>query len=276
MYNAKNPLRIAILDLYEGQPNQGMRCLRNIVSEFGKVHELPIELREYDVRLKRTVPGLEADVYISSGGPGSPLDTEGSKWEEVYFSWFQGLLDWNSNPNNKPKKVFFICHSFQLICRFLKIAEVCKRRSTAFGIFPVHMLEAGTSEPVFSGLADPFYVVDSRDYQVIRPNQQRMEELGADILAIEKERPHVPLERAIMAIRFNSHMIGTQFHPEADAQGMSMYLRRDDKKQTIIANHGEEKWMSMIEHLEDPDKILLTYSTVLNNFLTDATGVLVN
>ncbi len=43
---------------------------------------------------------------------------------------------------------------------------------------------------------------------------------------------------------------------------MSMYLQREDKKKTVIAEHGEEKWRSMIEQLNDPDKILFTYSHV--------------
>nr|MCU0336148.1 GMP synthase [Chitinophagaceae bacterium] len=92
-------------------------------------------------------------------------------------------------------------------------------------------------------------------------------ELGGQLLCIEKERPHVPLERAIMAVRFTPYFFGTQFHPEADAIGMSMYLQREDKKQTVIANHGEEKWRSMLEHLSDPDKILYTHDHVLPNFL---------
>ena len=70
-----------------------------------------------------------------------------------------------------------------------------------------------------------------------------------------------------MAIRFNDFMIGTQFHPEADAIGMSMYLQREDKKQTVIDEHGIEKWQSMIDHLNDPDKISWTYSHVIPNFL---------
>jgi hypothetical protein len=109
--------------------------------------------------------------------------------------------------------------------------------------------------------------VDSRDYQVIRPNHARIKQLGGQLLCIEKERPHVPLERAIMAVRFTPYFFGTQFHPEADAIGMSMYLQREDKKQTVIANHGEEKWRSMLEHLSDPDKILYTHDRVLPNFL---------
>jgi len=129
------------------------------------------------------------------------------------------------------------------------------------------MLEAGFEEPVFKGLTNPFYAVDSRDYQVVQPNYHVLEKMGAKILCIEKERRHVPYERAIMGVRFNEYMIGTQFHPEADAAGMKMYLQREDKKNTVIENHGEEKWRSMIDNLNDPDKIFLTYSHVLPNFL---------
>ncbi len=93
---------------------------------------------------------------------------------------------------------------------------------------------------------------------------------GANILCIEKERPHVPLERAIMAMRFNKYFFGTQFHPEADAIGMSMYLQTEEKKKTVIENHGHEKWESMLKHLNDPDKILSTYSHLLPNFLNIA------
>ena len=129
------------------------------------------------------------------------------------------------------------------------------------------MLHAGMDEQVFDGLRDPFYGVDSRDYQVLRPDEKRLAHMGGHVLAIEKERPHVPYERAVMAMRFNEYFIGTQFHPEADAVGMSMHLQKEDKKKIVIDNHGEAKWKSMIEHLNDPDKIMFTYNHILPNFL---------
>lgn len=261
-------IRVAILDLYEGQPNQGMRCIRELLRQFSSDHQVELEWDEFDVRQKNQVPDLSYDIYISSGGPGSPLDSEGSEWENHYFNWLHEVEEYNNDSTSFPKKqVLFICHSFQLACRYFRVAKVMKRKSTAFGVFPIHMLEEGHYEPVFAGLNDPFYGVDSRDYQVVQPDHARLRQLGASILAIEKERPHVPLERAIMAIRFNENMIGTQFHPEADASGMSMYLQREDKKQTVIENHGFEKWQSMIEQLGDPDKIRTTYSHVIPNFL---------
>jgi hypothetical protein len=132
------------------------------------------------------------------------------------------------------------------------------------------MLDDGKDELVFDGLRDPFYAVDSRDFQVIQPNHNFMTEMGAKILCIEKSRPHVPYERAMMGIRFNDYMIGTQFHPEADAPGMSMYLQTEEKRKTVIESHGEDKLRSMLEHLEDPDKIVWTYSHILPNFLNQS------
>jgi GMP synthase-like glutamine amidotransferase len=263
-------IKVAILDLYDGVENQGMRCIREIVDLFGKKNELAIVKKEFDVRRKNEVPDLSFDIIISSGGPGSPLESEGSEWEKAYFTWLESVIAWNNNPNNLQKKyVFFICHSFQLVCRYWQLANVTKRKSTSFGVFPVHLLEDGKDEPVFNDMSDPFYAVDSRDWQVIEP-QMTIIYKGAKVLAIEKDRPHVPFERAIMAMRFNEYFIGTQFHPEADAVGMSMYLQTKEKKKTVIENHGVEKWESMIEHLNDPDKILWTNAHILPNFLNMA------
>ncbi len=272
----RKTIRLAILDLYDGQPNEGMRCIRQLLKQYADENGVTIVRDEFDVRQKSQLPDLSYDVYISSGGPGSPLDSMNSPWEQLYFQWLKKLEQCNNDDSNYPKKqVLFICHSFQLACRYFRIAKVSKRRSTAFGVFPVHRLEEGRDEPVFAGLQDPFYAVDSRDYQVVEPDHRRVQELGATLLAIEKERPHIPLERAIMAIRFNENMIGTQFHPEADAIGMSMYLQRQDKKETVIENHGYEKWQSMIDHLNDPDKILYTYSHVIPNFMNQSVDQLV-
>ncbi len=276
MQSDKKTIRVAILDLYEGVANQGMRCIREILNQYGEANNLDLVWDEFEVRQEQQVPDLSYDIFISSGGPGSPLDSENSAWENAYFGWLQQVEQWNADDANQQKKyVFFICHSYQLACRHYGLARVTKRKSTAFGVFPVHVLPEGKNEPVFAGLNDPFYSVDSRDYQVIQPNHNRMRQMGAHILCIEKERPHIPLERAVMAVRFNAFMIGTQFHPEADAMGMSMYLQREDKKQTVVENHGFAKWHSMIEQLNDPDKILYTYSRVLPNFLNEAIGNLV-
>ncbi len=267
-WTEKKSIRIAILDLYEGFANQGMRCIREILNQFGENNNIDLSFDEFEVRLENKVPDLSYDIYISSGGPGSPLDSEGSEWEKAYFNWLSKVERWNNNEAHVQKKqVFFICHSFQLVCRHYAIARVVKRKSTSFGVFPMHLLGNGKDEDIFNGLNDPFYAVDSRDYQVIEPDHNKIRKMGGTILAIEKERPHIPLERAIMAVRFNDYMFGTQFHPEADAIGMSLHLQTDEKKKTVIENYGEAKWHSMIEQLNDPEKIMWTYAHILPNFL---------
>lgn len=262
-------LKVALLDLYEGVANQGMRCIREILHEFAQNHAMELQLDEFEVRQQMEIPGMDYDVYVSSGGPGSPLDSAGSEWEEKYFKWISTIEQHNHTSFNK-KHILFICHSFQLACRYFDVATVNKRKSTAFGVFPVHLLFGASKEPIFKGLNDPFYTVDSRDYQVVQPRLENIHKIGGEILAIEKARPHVPYERAVMAIRFNSYMIGTQFHPEADASGMLQYLMSEEKKQLVIEQHGEEKWHSMTEQLNDPQKIMHTYAHVLPNFLHNA------
>lgn len=268
IWNDSKMFRVAILDLYEGAPNQGMRCIREILQQYAEYNSLNLQINEFEVRIKKELPGLDYDVYISSGGPGSPLDSKGSEWEAEYFKWLHHVEKYNLNSKNVHKKhIFLICHSFQLVCRHYNFATVSKRKSTAFGVFPIHSIDTNHHEPIFEGLKEPFYAVDSRDYQVTAPRHDLLKETNGQILAIEKARPHVPLERAVMAIRFNEFMIGTQFHPEADAIGMSLYLQTEEKKKTVIENHSFEKWESMIQQLNDPDKIMHTYSVILPNFL---------
>jgi GMP synthase-like glutamine amidotransferase len=274
-WNEQRAVKVAILDLYEGVPNQGMRCIRTILKDWADANELDLHFDEFDVRQKNQLPDTSYDIYISSGGPGDPLISRFDDWDIAWCRWLDKMERWNANPSNSQKKyIFFICHSFQLASRYFNAGLVSKRKSTAFGVFPIHMLEGGKDEPVFDGLKDPFYAVDSRDFQVIQPNHELLTEMGARILCIEKSRPHVPYERAVMGIRFNDYMIGTQFHPEADAPGMSMYLKTEEKRKTVIESHGEDKLLSMLEHLDDPDKIMWTYSHILPNFLNHSIGLL--
>jgi len=271
MHNGTNIVRIAILDLYDGQENEGMQCIRDIIHSWGILSGVEVVCEEFDIRSKQQVPDISYDVFISTGGPGSPLESEGSEWEIKYFNWLQQVEAWNNNPLHLIKKhCFFICHSYQLLCRYYGIGQVCRRKSTSFGVFPVNKHPDSKNEVVFAQLKDPFYAIDIRNYQVIQPDYERLKAIGGKMLAIEKERPHVAYERAVMAVRFNDYFIGTQFHPEADAEGMYKFLLRKDKRKNIIQHHGEEKWKSMVEHLQDPDKILVTHNHILPDFLSYA------
>lgn len=267
----QQPLRVAILDLYNQTPNEGMRCLREFLRE--AVHSNPhvdIQVDEFDVRAKGQIPDLSYDMYISTGGPGSPFDGEQHDWEKSYFDWAHAIYEYNTSTGKYDKHVLFICHSFQLMCRCFDIAQVSKRQSTSFGITPIHMLDAGKEEPLFEGLSDPFYAADFRDWQVIQPNTAVIESMGGQLLSVEKERPHIPLERATTGIRLNAAMVGFQFHPEADVEGMLMHFRQEHRKQHVIEHHGEDKYWETIARMNHPDFLARTHRTILPNFLSRA------
>ena len=266
----KHPVKVAILDLYDGIENEGMRGFREILDRYRIKHNLDLSFEVFDVRKKTEVPGTGFDIYISSGGPGSPIDSEGTEWEKKYFNLIDKLEDHNLSNNGPKKYSFFVCHSFQLLCRKYRLGDINMRRSASFGVLPVHQTHAAINEPVFENLADPFYAVDSRLWQVINPNEKRFTDLGMQLLAIEKERPYVDLPRAMMAIRFNDYFFATQFHPEADAKGIRSLLLKEEKKKEVVYEHGLDKYNEMLEPLEDPDKITHTQNTIIPNFLDQA------
>jgi GMP synthase-like glutamine amidotransferase len=271
MITDKPEIKVAILDLYDGIANEGMRGFQDILKKYREKHQLNLKYGIFDVRKKCEVPEHDDfDIYIVSGGPGSPLDTEGTEWEKKYFNLIDKLEDHNLSNHPQKKHAFFVCHSFQLMCRKYGLGDINLRRSPSFGVLPVHLTTDGRTDQVFDNMPDPFYTVDSRSWQVINPNQKRFDELGMQLLAIEKERPHVDLPRAMMAIRFNEYFISTQFHPEADAQGMKNWLTKEDKKKEVVDEHGLGKYTDMLASLDDPDKITHTQNTIIPNFLDQA------
>ena len=266
----KPSIKVAILDLYNGIENEGMRGIQEILKRYQTKNSLHLSYKIFEVRCNCEMPDTGFDIYISSGGPGNPLDTEGSEWEKKYFGLIDKLEKHNGSNHPQKKYGFFICHSFQLMCRHYKLGYINERRSASFGILPVHKTSAGLQEPSFYGLSDPFYAVDSRSWQVIHPNEKQFTDLGMKLLAIEKERPYVDLPRAMMAVRYSDYFIGTQFHPEADPAGIKNMLLKPEKKKEVTDEHGLDKYNQMLDFLEDADKIMHTQNTMILNFLDEA------
>jgi len=259
-------LRIALLDMNNNQANQGFKNIKEIAETFRKQSEENIHIEIFDVRHKNEIPDVEQfDIFISSGGPGNP-HREGFEWEDKFSGFLDSVYEYNRQHETK-KFLFLICHSFQLASIHWDLGNICKRKSYSFGVMPIHKTEEGEQDFLLKNLPEPFYAVDSRAYQFIEPNHERFEELGMKIVAIEKFRPHVNLERAVMAIRFSDEIFGTQFHPEANSEGMIENLKDEKNKNAMIENFGMEKYLETIDRMDDEDKIMLTRSQILPRFL---------
>lgn len=259
-------IRIALLDMNNNQVNQGFKNIREISEAFKKNSEENVIIKTFDVRHKNEMPDIEDfDIFISSGGPGDP-HREGLEWEDKFAEFLDTV--YNHNKYNDDKKyMFLICHSFQLASIHWELGNICKRKSYSFGVMPIHKTDEGEQEFLFKNLPDPFYAVDSRAFQFIEPNHERFEELGMKIVAIEKFRPHINLERAIMAVRFSEEIFGTQFHPEANPEGMVENLKDEKNKEAMIENYGMEKYLETVDRMDDEDKIVLTQAQILPRFL---------
>jgi homoserine O-succinyltransferase/O-acetyltransferase len=258
-------LRAALIDMYNGESNRGIPMLQEILGRYDDT----LECDHFDVRAKCEIPDLSYDIYVFSGGPGDPLET-GGQWQAPFFALIQSLWDFNRSFEEPKKYCFFICHSFQMAMHHFKLGEVTKRYKMSFGTYPVHKTHWGKEEPFFEGLPDPFYIADFRRFQVTAPNMSRMKTLGAHILCLEKLRPHTHFERAIMAVRFSPEMIGTQFHPEADPEGLLDYFMEPERRKSIEEEHGESRYNRMIRDLANPVKIQRTFETLIPAFLENA------
>ncbi|MGB4846418.1 MAG: GMP synthase [Saprospiraceae bacterium] len=257
------PVRMAILDMNNNYENMGIASIKRIADRFAI-----IDYEVFDVRHKKEVPGLDFDIYISSGGPGDPLEFEGG-WEKEYYALMDQI--WQHNASSEIKKyVFFVCHSFQMICNHLGIGKINLREKESFGIVPVDKTEAGESEPLFMELNEPFYGADFRKYEVISPDENKLKQLGAVITAIERTESDSIAEKALMAIRFSNEWFGTQFHPEAHPDGMLMYLRRRDKKEMILRTYGSNTYEEMMHNALHPDRLTVTRDHILPGFIHGA------
>lgn len=56
-------IKVAILDMYDGEPNQGMRCIHDIINRFAD----DLTFKVYDLRGKAELPNIEEyNLYLFS------------------------------------------------------------------------------------------------------------------------------------------------------------------------------------------------------------------
>ncbi len=62
-------IRIAILDLNEGRPNQGMRCIHQIIDEWEMNSEVRVDREVFDVRVKNELPDTSFEPWRPNFDP---------------------------------------------------------------------------------------------------------------------------------------------------------------------------------------------------------------
>ena len=268
---AKQEIKVATIDLYNNERNEGMRCIKEIISDTAyRFNDVNLTSTVFETRFMGEIPDKDFDIYISSGGPGSPFEGEGTKWEKDYYNLIDNIYNHNQGSSEKKKYIFFICHSFQMMARYFEFGEVSKRNMNSFGVMPFTKTDEGDNDSILSTLSNPFYAADIRQYQVTNPNREKIKELGANILSFEIVDDDVEDDPAIAAIRISNEIVGTQFHPEADPDSLLYHFKQPERKQQVVERYSKERYYEMMDLLKEPDTIKFTRKTVIPNFLNMA------
>lgn len=256
-------MKIAILDLYDNEPNTGIVAIKELIEAHDPTHVYQL----FDIRQKKEWPIPEDwDVIISSGGPGNPAD-ESEEWSQQWKHFFERF-------SQLQKPAFLICFSFQLFCHHFELGVASPRTQPAYGSFSCLLTPFGKSDFIFHPLPEKFQIADFRSFQITQPNTKNLVLLGAKVLAIEKERPKIDKEQALMAIRFTKTIYGTQFHPEANGDKVKeTFIQNKDKLSTFLGNKQYQKALKKLDRIEDINQ---TQDTIIPNFLDFSISILNN
>ena len=249
--------------MYNDKPEQqGIRCIQDILMASGQQHTFDI----FNVRAKYELPDLSYDLYVSSGGPGNPLEYN-KNWSDQYSCLIRSIFDWNFTHPDHPKFLFAICHSFQILCSLQGIGTINKRESFTFGVTKVIKTAEGRKDDLLQNLNDTFYAADHRYFQVLNPDHAKIDQLGAKILGFEERTGEDAYQKSIMMVRFSPEIVGTQFHPEADVKGMELILDNPVLQNEIERVLGKGQIAKIRKDIENPDNVEKMYCTLLPEFI---------
>src|SRR5262245_47926725 len=112
---ASGTVRVGIIDMNAGHTNEAIRCIGLPVDQFAsrvvaENRDLMVERVRVSPRDKGEEPPDDCDLYISSGGPGSPFDGDGQKWVDDYAEFLDQVVDENVALSNRGRAVFAVCY----------------------------------------------------------------------------------------------------------------------------------------------------------------------
>jgi GMP synthase-like glutamine amidotransferase len=268
-------LKICYVDMCNGVANQAGRCFRRLVDglkaravaanpglEFSFTHVQPRNLGE--------LPKRDADLVLSSGGPGSPFDGYEDPWCTGYRDFLDFVVEKNTKDAAHAPKVLAVCHSFELATIHFKVAQMVLRPAgRKFGVMPAYPTPDGLKSLLFAPFGDRLFVWEHRHWEAIDLDQKRLDELGGKLLARESRPERTDKGTALLAFDFAPGIVGTQFHPEADRQGLMVWVYSEEQATEFKKVYGEALYQRMIKTLDDPTRVARTFALFVPGWLTD-------
>ena len=266
------PLRLCLVDMNNGVANEATRCFRRLFDGF--VHrvravnpDLPVTFKHVQPRNLGELPEENADLVLSSGGPGSPHDGFEDPWCVGYRKFLDGVLETNLRAPEGAPQVFVVCHSFEIAINHFKVAEMTKREQLKFAIMPAYPTEEGMADPLFAPFGERLFVWEHRRWQAVNMNERRLDALGGKLLCRESRPGRTDKGEAVVGFRFAPGIVGTQFHPEADRPGVMAWINRPEHAADLRDAYGNALYERMIKTLDDPTRLARTYALLIPTWL---------
>ncbi len=276
-------LDVAVLDMHHGYPNLGhdavVHSLRHIacdLREYLAAAGLQVRVISFDVRRASGTPTVDAEdggFCIGTGGPGhlDPARNDGRdpgsqgiienpSWEPEVFRLFDDL---RAHPGGV---LLGICHTFGVMCRWLRIADPVLRGQEkggkSAGIMENALTDEARRHPWFrylsaqAGPSQRIAVLDSRLYDLLPIGQ-----LPAPFTAIGQETLGVggPVGPAMTMIEVARdpadgmpRILGVNHHPEIVNRPRQLaLLKRRHARGHIDDRWYEERRQTLMETLDD-------------------------
>jgi GMP synthase-like glutamine amidotransferase len=270
--HSPRPLRLCIVDMNNGHVNQAIRCLRSISSSFfDRVQrenpDVVCELVEVSPRDTGNAIPLDCDLYLSSGGPGSPFEGDGTAWADDYGRFCDAVVEASIHGGAGQRALFAICYSFEMVVRHFKLAHIGPRTERKFGVMPIYTTGEGQRHPLLSPFGDRLFAFEHRNWEAIDLDTSRLATLSGQLLA-QESRDGVSKGRAVLGLDAAPGVEAVQFHPEADRPGVMNWVARPEQAAAFKATYGEVTYQAMLRTLDDPRRLARTFALVIPGWLT--------
>jgi len=265
------PLRLCIVDMNNAHVNQAMRCLRGLAASFfaqatARNPDLSCELVEVSPRDTGNPVPRDCDLYLSSGGPGSPFDGDGQPWLDDYGRFSDHVAESAARGGAQRRGLLAICYSFEMVLRHFELARIGPRAERKFGVMPIYTTAEGQRHPLLAAFGDRLFAFEHRNWEAVELDEARLRALGGHLLARES-RDGVSKGRALLALDVAPGIEAVQFHPEADRPGVMNWVARPEQAAAFKAVYGEVTYQAMLRTLDDPRRLARTFALVIPGWL---------
>jgi hypothetical protein len=278
---SRTPLRLCLVDMNAGVKNEAIRCFHRILDGFRALVQranpnVELVLSHIQPRNLGEAPPADFDLYLSTGGPGSPFDGYDDPWCTKYRDFLDRLVDDALRGGDVVRSALVVCHSFEIAVAHTRVARMERRATRKFGMMPVYPTPAGRRSPLLSDFGERFFAWEHREWEAVGLDRARLAEIGGELWATESRvDPDTlalvpgasPKGDGLLVFRFSANIEGTQFHPEADRDGAMAWLVRPEQTAAAVEAYGELTYARMIKSLDDPARLVRTFERFIPGWL---------